>query len=106
MTETAEARQKRMRMRSWRRGTKEMDLMLGPFADACLDSLTEAELATYDRLLAENDQDLMAWLLGTAPVPGWIAPMLDRIAAYRASGYRAAVATVRPRATGTGGGIV
>ena len=80
--ETAEARLKRMRMRSWRRGTKEMDLVLGPFAYAHLDSLTEAELQTYDALLAENDQDLMAWILGQSPAPAPIAPLLSRIAGF------------------------
>ena len=83
--ETAEARLKRMRMRSWRRGTKEMDLVLGPFADARLAAMDEPQLALYDRLLAENDQDLMAWFLGTAAPPGWIGPLLDEVAAFAAA---------------------
>jgi antitoxin CptB len=81
MTETAEARRKRMAMRSWRRGTKEMDLILGPFADTHLALLTEADLQTYDRLLGENDQDLMAWILGRSTPPEWAAPLLGRITA-------------------------
>ncbi len=80
--ETAEARLKRMRMRSWRRGTKEMDLVLGPFADAHLAGLAEAELLAYDALLAENDQDLMAWILGQASAPAALAALLSRIAAF------------------------
>lgn len=82
MQETAEARLKRMRMRSWRRGTKEMDLVLGPFADARLAAMDEPQLALYDRLLAENDQDLMAWLLGQAPAPDWAAGLLAEIGAF------------------------
>ena len=82
MQETAEARLKRMRMRSWRRGTKEMDLVLGPWADAHLASLGEAELALYDALREENDQDLMAWILGQSAAPAPIAGLLDRIAAH------------------------
>lgn len=82
MAETAEARLKRMRMRSWRRGTKEMDLVLGPWADAQLAALPEAELAVYDRLLDENDQDLMAWLLGQSAPPEGLAPLLARIGAF------------------------
>ncbi|WGV16493.1 succinate dehydrogenase assembly factor 2 [Fuscovulum ytuae] len=82
MTETAEARLKRMKMRSWRRGTKEMDLVLGPWADAHLDALDEGRLAVYDRLLAENDQDLMSWILGQSEPPSGIAPLLAEIAAY------------------------
>jgi antitoxin CptB len=82
VTETAEARLKRLRMRSWRRGTKEMDLILGPFADAHLARMGEDDLARYDALLAENDQDLMAWVLGqSAPSPD-LADMLDRITEF------------------------
>jgi antitoxin CptB len=82
MTETAEARLKRMAMRSWRRGTKEMDLILGPFADTHLAGLSEPELVTYDRLLEENDQDLMAWILGQSTPPEWVAPLLNQISAF------------------------
>jgi antitoxin CptB len=89
MSETAEARLKRMAMRSWRRGTKEMDLVLGPFADAHLAGLSEAELQTYDALLAENDQDLMAWILGQSVPPPALAPILGRITAFAESRLRA-----------------
>lgn len=82
MTETAEARLKRMAMRSWRRGTKEMDLILGPFADTHLAGLSEPDLAIYDRLLEENDQDLMAWIFGQATPPDWVQPLLTRITAF------------------------
>jgi antitoxin CptB len=82
MTETAEARLKRMTMRSWRRGTKEMDLILGPFADRHLAALSEPDLGLYDRLLQENDQDLMAWILGQSTPPGWVEPLLSRITAF------------------------
>ena len=85
MVETAEARLKRMRMRSWRRGTKEMDLVLGPFADVELERLSEADLVTYDAILAENDQDLMAWIMGTATPPDWIAPLLEKLKQHAAS---------------------
>jgi antitoxin CptB len=82
MGETAEARLKRMAMRSWRRGTKEMDLVLGPFADANLAALSEPELLIYDALLEENDQDLMAWILGQSAPPVALVPMLQRITAF------------------------
>jgi antitoxin CptB len=80
--ETEEARLKRMRMRSWRRGTKEMDLVLGPFADAHLAGLGEADLALYDALLEENDQDLMAWVFGQSATPQRFAPLLQRVVAF------------------------
>jgi antitoxin CptB len=82
MHETAEARLKRMAMRSWRRGTKEMDLVLGPFADTHLAGLSEADLAVYDLLLDENDQDLIGWILGQTLPPAPLAPLLARIASF------------------------
>jgi antitoxin CptB len=82
MTEAPEARLKRMVMRSWRRGTKEMDLVLGPWADMHLSGLTPAELEAYETLLAENDQDLMAWILGQGAAPAAFAPLLHQIADF------------------------
>lgn len=80
--ETPEARLKRMKMRSWRRGTKEMDLVLGPWADSNLGGLTSAQLETYEILLAENDQDLMAWIFGQAEAKAEIAPLLAEITTF------------------------
>jgi len=82
MHETDDARLKRMRMRSWRRGTKEMDLVLGPWADAHLEGLAAPELEVFEALLAENDQDLMAWILGQSAPPAPIDELLARIAAF------------------------
>lgn len=80
--EMAQARLKRMNMRSWRRGTKEMDLILGPWADAHLDQLPDTALDSYDALLNENDQDLMAWIFGQAEAPAEIAPLLAQITTF------------------------
>jgi antitoxin CptB len=82
VTETPEARLKRMQMRAWRRGTKEMDLVLGPFADAHLAGMDDAALAAFDALLAENDQDLMVWVFGQAPAPSVHAPLVGVIADF------------------------
>ena len=82
MDKTAEDALKRMRMRSWRRGTKEMDLILGPFADARLAELPGSTLAGYDALLAENDQDLIQWVLGQSAPPARFAPLIALIAAH------------------------
>lgn len=78
--EATEARLKRMRMRAWRRGTKEMDLILGPFADAALGGLSEPDLAVFDQVLEQNDQDLLPWVLGQNPAPQDLAAMIERIA--------------------------
>jgi antitoxin CptB len=82
MNETAEARRKRMTMRSWRRGTKEMDLILGPWADETLSSLDTAQLEVYEVLLEENDQDLMSWILGQSDAPAPIADLLAEIGTH------------------------
>ena len=74
-----EARLKKLRMRSWRRGMKEMDLILGPFADAQLLGLSPDVLDAYERLLDENDQDLYLWVTGAVPCPEALQPMISRI---------------------------
>ncbi len=80
--ETAEARLKRMAMRSWRRGTKEMDLILGPYAETHLAAMPETRLALYDRLLGENDQDLLPWVLGQQEPPEPLAGLIAEIGAF------------------------
>jgi antitoxin CptB len=64
-----EARVKRARLRAWRRGFREADLILGPFADARIESMNETELASFERLLEANDHDLYAWIVGGAVAP-------------------------------------
>ncbi|SEI04781.1 succinate dehydrogenase assembly factor 2 [Paracoccus alkenifer] len=81
-----DTRIKRLTMRSWRRGTREMDLILGPFADTQLAALEPVALADYERLLDENDQDLYPWitarLAGKVQGPQSLGAILDRIAAH------------------------
>ncbi len=66
-------------MRSWRRGTKEMDLILGPFADRHLADMAQVELQEYDALLDENDQDLYQWLSGQQDAPRQHKAIVARI---------------------------
>ena len=77
--EPHKARLKRMHMRSMRRGTKEMDLILMRFAAARLDAMDPAGLDAYDALLAENDQDLYQWVTGQVSPPPAHAPLIDDI---------------------------
>ncbi|MEJ6402481.1 FAD assembly factor SdhE [Yoonia sp. 2307UL14-13] len=81
MSESAEARLKRLHMRSMRRGIKEMDLILSAFATAHLADLSAEDIALYDRLLSENDHDLYCWIGGQFSVPGQYAGLIGRIAA-------------------------
>jgi antitoxin CptB len=62
-------RRKRLLYRSWHRGTKEMDLIMGPFADARIADLDESELRQFERLSDVPDHDLYAWIAGGQPAP-------------------------------------
>lgn len=81
MSEAPGDRLKRMRIRSWRRGTREMDLILGGWADRRLAGLDAAGLALYDALLEENDHDLYQWVTGAAEAPERFAALVAEIAA-------------------------
>lgn len=70
---------RRLKIRSWRRGMKEMDLILGRFADTRLPELSDAEIVAYEHLLEENDQDLFLWVTGRSPAPDAFRPILDTI---------------------------
>ncbi|MEO0959377.1 MAG: succinate dehydrogenase assembly factor 2 [Pseudomonadota bacterium] len=82
--ESRETRLKRLRIRSWRRGIREMDMLLGPFADGVggLAALDEGQLAAYEELLEENDQDLYAWMSGRAEATLPHAPLIAHIRAW------------------------
>jgi len=77
-------------MRSWRRGTKEMDMILGPWADSQLAGLDPARLELYETLLAENDADLLNWVLGKAAPPAALAGMIAEITAHSLSRFQRA----------------
>jgi antitoxin CptB len=79
VSETPETRLKRLKMRSWRRGTKEMDLILGPFSDAGLIKLSLDQLDIYEDLLSENDQDLYQWFSGQVPAPKHFQDLISLI---------------------------
>src|SRR6516165_5748735 len=80
-------RRKRLLFRCWHRGTREMDLILGRFADAEIGTLTDDELNELERLIEVSDPDLYAALTGARPLPQGYAPaLLDRIRAFRAPG--------------------
>ena len=79
MTETHENRLKRMKIRSMRRGIKEMDIILERYADDNLASMDAATLDLYDALLHENDQDLYQWVTGQVAAPERFAALIQEI---------------------------
>jgi antitoxin CptB len=77
-------RRRRLRYRAWHRGTMEMDLVLGPFADAHLEGYDAPDLDRLETLMDEEDTDLLKWVMGQEPVPtGTDSTLLATIIAYR-----------------------
>ena len=77
-------RRKRILFRCWHRGIREMDLVLGSFADAEIATLSDVELDELERIMAEEDNDLVKWVTGEMPVPeAFRNGLFPRIAAYR-----------------------
>jgi antitoxin CptB len=77
------ARQRRILFRSWHRGMREMDLILGRFIDAQIASLSESELDDYERLLEAPDADVFSWITGETEIPSsYDTPVLRKICAF------------------------
>jgi antitoxin CptB len=72
----SDPRLKRLSYRAWHRGTRELDLVLGRFADAALARMTEHELGAFENLLACADPDLQRWLLGGDEPTGGVDTIL------------------------------
>ena len=64
-----ETRLKRLRFRSCHRGTKEADMIVGGFFDRFADGWNDEEIGWYERLMDEQDVDIMAWACAAAPLP-------------------------------------
>jgi antitoxin CptB len=78
-----DVRRRRILFRSWHRGIREMDLLMGRFADAALADLSDAELDEFERLLDVPDHDLFAWLTGEAETPpNYDTPLFKRLGAF------------------------
>lgn len=69
MTETIEHKRKKLRIRAWRRGFKEADLILGRFADQHLGAMSDAHVVEFEHLLDQIDADLYAWIIGREATP-------------------------------------
>ncbi|MFD1332519.1 succinate dehydrogenase assembly factor 2 [Methylopila musalis] len=81
--EGLDPRRRRALYRSWRRGTREMDLILGRFADQEIDRLSEAELDLFEALIERQDRELFSWISGTEPVdPDCDTALFARLKAF------------------------
>jgi antitoxin CptB len=72
--EDISVRRKKLRYRAWHRGTREMDLVLGPYADAHTENMDHAQLDRLEALMSEEDPPLLTWVMGQAEPP----PHVDR----------------------------
>jgi antitoxin CptB len=83
-SEGLDDRRKRLLFRCWHRGTREMDLILGRFADAEIAGLSEEELAQLERLIEMPEPDLYAALTSGVPLPPHDGSLLfNRIKSFR-----------------------
>ncbi len=80
-------RRKRLKFRAWRRGFREIDLILGGFADQYSATLDEGELKAFERLLKTPDNDVYDWITGAASAP----PDHDTLLMARLRAFRLAI---------------
>lgn len=82
-----DVRRRRILFRSWHRGTREMDLLMGRFADAMIETLTEEEVEEFEVLIEVQDPDLFAWINGSSAVPPDMdTPLFRKFKAWHLSG--------------------
>ena len=87
MDDANAVRRRRLRFRAWHRGMREVDLLLGRFADAHVDGLGEDDLAAFEALLDVPDPVVLSWITGEAPVPSDMeSPFLRRLIAFHGDG--------------------
>ncbi len=76
-------RRRKLKFRSWHRGMREMDLIMGRFADVFVDTMEPAELDAYERLMETPDPELLGWVLADQSPPAEAdSPMLQRLRAF------------------------
>ena len=79
-----EERRRKLRFRAWRRGFREMDMIMGAFADAEIETLSEAELDAFEALLDVPDWEVWSWLTGEAVAgPAYQGPVLDKLMVFK-----------------------
>ena len=68
--DTAEfERLKRIKFRCWHRGMREMDLLMGRFADKYIESLSESDIDLFEEIMEYSDPDLYNWVSGREDIP-------------------------------------
>jgi antitoxin CptB len=81
-SEGLDARRRKVLWRAWHRGTKEMDLVMGRFADAEIHAMSDRDLADFEALIEVPDRDLFAWVTGKEETPAnYDLPVFRRLVA-------------------------
>jgi len=80
-----ETRLKRLRFRAWRRGFREADLILGPFADNRAQSLTDDQTLVFEQLLDLPDHDVYGWIVSEAAPPPFATDVIGLIRSFHAT---------------------
>jgi len=82
-----DARRRRILFRSWHRGMREMDLIMGRFADIMIDRMSDAELDDFERLMQAPDPDVYDWIANdTQAPPAYDSPVLRLLREFHQGG--------------------
>lgn len=86
-----DTRRRKIKYRAAHRGFREADLILGPFAQTHVDSLSAEDLDAFETLLEEPDHDIYNWIVGRADIP----PAFDNAIMARLREFRFEIHAVR-----------
>jgi len=82
--ETIENWRKRLTFRAWHRGTREMDLLIGSFAEKYINGFDKDDLAIFEEILINNDPDVYNWIIGRQlPPPELKSRVLDLLLGHK-----------------------
>ena len=82
--ETIENWRKRLTFRAWHRGTREMDLLIGSFAEKHINGFDKDDLAIFEEILINNDPDVYDWIIGRqSPPPELKSRVLDLLLGHK-----------------------
>src|SRR3546814_13669783 len=77
-------RRRRILYRCWHRGIREMDLVFGQFAESESGGLSDDDVHEFEAILAEDADELNAWMTGATPLQAALhTPLLARVACSR-----------------------
>jgi antitoxin CptB len=74
----SDSHRRKLHFRAHHRGTREADAIVGGFFDAASANWSAADIAWFERLIDEQDADIIGWAMGTIAVPDdFVGPMID-----------------------------